>query len=284
MKNWNTLEADVNKIMNVHYTSGREGRSIDKIILHHNAGNLTVQDCWNVWQTRESSAHYQVQSDGLIGQLVWDDDTAWHAGEWEANLTSIGIEHADDCTSPWHISDAALVNGAHLVAALCLKYGLGRPQYGKNVFFHSDFTATSCPASIAGSQKDAYLQKAGEWYDSMTGTTTNKEEDMAMSYDDAKTFWGFCAPDSSGKPNNKQPYGNPYEALKRIQFLQPRVLKAQDSDSQWLFFPATGRVLECSDEEYQEIVQDYRNMGYPTFVTTVFHTDEQRRRFRDSLN
>ena len=169
MKNWDTLEADEDLILNTHYTPGRSGRKISKILVHHNAGNLSIAGCYSVWQTREASAHYQVQADGRIGQLVWDSDTAWHAGNWEANLTSIGIEHADISTNPWRVSDATLDNGAHLVAALCRYYGLGRPQWGVNVFPHSAFTGTACPASLYGSQKDAYMAKAQAWYDAMTG-------------------------------------------------------------------------------------------------------------------
>lgn len=217
MKDWQTLEADVDLIMDRHYTPGRQGRSIDKIVLHHNAGNLTVEGCHSVWQTREASAHYQVEESGRIGQLVWDADTAWHAGTWEANLTSIGIEHADCSTSPWMIGEATLDNGAHLTAALCRYYGLGRPEYGRNVFFHCDFQATSCPASIAGTQRDAYLSRAGQWYDAMTGNGTNptdEEEDMPTAREIAQEVWGFKANDSAGQPNNLQPNGNPYETLK----------------------------------------------------------------------
>lgn len=169
MKNWDSLEADINLILDKHFTGGRDGRKIDKVILHHNGGNLTGQGCYTVWQTREASAHYQVDSNGVVSQHVWDSDTAWHAGDWDANTTSIGIEHADVSTNPWKISDACLDNGAHLTAAVCKYYGLGRPTYGKNVFFHKDFSATECPASIAGSQRDAYLARAQEWYDKMTG-------------------------------------------------------------------------------------------------------------------
>lgn len=171
MKNWNTLEADIDLIMNKHYTPGRNGRKIDKVIIHHNAGNLTIRGCWDVWQTRQASAHYQVQSDGTIGQLVWDSDTAWHAGNWDANTTSIGIEHADATTNPWSVSQACLDNGAHLVAAICKYYKLGRPAWGKNVFGHSHFSVTECPASLAGSQHQAYMARAGYWYDQMSGTT-----------------------------------------------------------------------------------------------------------------
>lgn len=166
MKNWENIEADENLILTKHFTPGRAG-TINKIVLHHNAGNLTIRGCYNVWQDREASAHYQVQSDGRIGQLVWDKDTAWHAGDFNANATSIGIEHADCQARPWMISAACLENGAHLVAALCKYYKLGRPTWMKNVFPHSHFSATECPASIAGSQNAAYMKRAQEWYDAM---------------------------------------------------------------------------------------------------------------------
>ena len=164
MKNWNTIEADENRILDKHYTQGRNGRSIDKVIIHHNAGNLTIPGIYQVWQTRPASAHYQVDSNGRVGQLVWDADTAWHAGNWEANCTSIGIEHADISNNPWRISDACLDNGAHLTAAVCKYYGLGRPTWGHNVFGHKDFASTQCPASLADTQHAAYMARAQSWY------------------------------------------------------------------------------------------------------------------------
>lgn len=171
MKNWETLEADEELILTKHFTPGRAGK-IDKVVLHHNAGNLTIHGCYNVWQDREASAHYQVQSDGRIGQLVYDSNTAWHAGNFDANATSIGIEHADYQSNPWLISDACLENGAHLVAAICKYFKLGRPQWMKNVFPHSHFSATECPASIAGSQNAKYMKRAQEWYDAMMKGTS----------------------------------------------------------------------------------------------------------------
>lgn len=167
MKNWDTLDADVVKLLTKHYTPHAAGRKVNKIVVHYNAGNLTVEGCWNVWQTREASAHYQVESNGRIGQLVYDKDIAWHAGVWNVNETSIGIEHANQADGT--ITENCLDNGAHLVAALCKKYNLGRPQWLVNVFPHKHFKATSCPGQIYGSQKDAYIQRAQKWYDVMTG-------------------------------------------------------------------------------------------------------------------
>lgn len=167
------LKADVNKILSVHYTKGRAGNKINKIVVHYNAGNLTVEGCYNVWLTRAASAHYQVEESGRVGQLVWDSDMAWHAGNTNANLTSIGVEHANYPNGC--ISDKCLDTGAHLVAALCKYYGLGRPQWLKNVYPHHYFSATSCPGQIYGSQKNAYIQRAQYWYDIMTGAAEEEK-------------------------------------------------------------------------------------------------------------
>lgn len=131
MKSWENLEADENLILATHMTRGRQGCKVDKIVLHHNGGNLTGKGCYDVWQTREASAHYQVAADGRITQLVWDTDTAWHSGDWNANLTSIGVEHADISADPWMLSEATLDNGAHLVAALCKHYGPRTPAVAR---------------------------------------------------------------------------------------------------------------------------------------------------------
>lgn len=190
MKNWDTLEADVDLIMNKHFTTGR-AKKIDKVVLHHNAGRLTVQDCWDTWQTREASAHYQVQYDGVIGQLVHDRDTAWHAGP--ANAASIGIEHADDLLDPdWTISADTLENGAHLVAAVCRFYGLGRPAWQTNVFGHRDFMSTACPGALYTGQRDEYLKRAGEWYDQMSAAAPAPAVQPAPAT--AKPFQGLPVP------------------------------------------------------------------------------------------
>ena len=179
MRDWEALEADVVKLLNVHYTSGRSGRDVDFVVVHYNAGNLTIGGCWSVWQTREASAHYQVEDDGTIGQLVYDSNTAWHAGNWDANCRSIGVEHANEPDGT--ITEECLDNGAHLVAAICKHFGLGRPAWLKNVFPHKHFATTSCPGQIYGSQKQDYIERAQYWYDKMVG----KDVEEPGSYTDA---------------------------------------------------------------------------------------------------
>lgn len=181
MKDWKALEPDKYALVGGHrFTRGR-ARQIDRLVIHHNAGvRMTTEDCKRLWDTeREASAHYQVEEDGTIGQLVHDWDTAWHAANADINARSIGIEHANIGGPPrWQISDATIENGAHLVAALCHAYKLGRPQWGVNVFPHSQFTSTGCPwqLDVGGEDHDTYMNRAAYWYDQMTGAAPKKED------------------------------------------------------------------------------------------------------------
>ena len=170
MKDWHTVEPDLYRLMNKHFTRGRAG-SIKYIVRHHNAGaNLTTGDVWNIWQSREASAHYQIEVNGTIGQLVNDWDTAWHAASPAMNAASIGLEHANTAGPPgWPMSDATIDNGARLAAALCKAYNLGRPHYGGNIRDHSEFTATSCPYALGpgGPYHQRWMDEAGRFYDDL---------------------------------------------------------------------------------------------------------------------
>lgn len=173
MKDWKTLEPDRVKLMNKHYTPGRGGAKIECVVLHHNAGVLTIDQIWDVWQTRQASAHYQVQSDGKIGQLVWDRDTAWHAANAYTNQRSIGIEVSNSAgaSQDWPITDTAIREAARLTAAVCRYYKLGRPVSGDNIRFHREFTNTTCPYHLApgGKYHRQFIDEAQRFYDELGG-------------------------------------------------------------------------------------------------------------------
>ena len=188
MKNWDTLEADRVKLLNKHFTPGRGGKKIDKVVIHHNAGVLSIDQIWQVWQDRAASAHYQITTTGEIGQLVWDGSTAWHAANQHINQTSIGLEFSNraGANADWPIADKTIEEGAHLVAAICKYYKLGRPQAGKNVRFHREFTGTSCPYHLApgGKYHATLMGRAQYWYDQMTSKAPAKpsgQEGLSMS-------------------------------------------------------------------------------------------------------
>lgn len=179
MKNWLTLEPDRYKLMNKHYTPGRGGNNIECVVVHHNAGVLSIDQIWDVWQTRQASAHYQVQSDGQIGQLVNDWDTAWHAANQYTNQRSIGIEVSNSAgpNADWPITDTAIREAGRLIAAVCLNKNLGRPVSGGNVRYHREFTGTSCPYHLApgGKYNKTLIDEAQRFYDELAAGRVNPD-------------------------------------------------------------------------------------------------------------
>ncbi|AXQ65143.1 lysin A [Gordonia phage Schmidt] len=176
MPDYFKVEPDVTRLMNKHFTPGRGGRSIKYVVRHHNAGVNSIDSTWNTWQTREASAHYQIEPNGRVGQLVNDSDTAWANADTIANQESLTIEHSNSAgaAQDWPISDATIDAGAKWAAALCWYYKLGRPQYGKNIRDHRDFYATSCPYHLAngGKYHARYMRTAQDHYDWMAGGGT----------------------------------------------------------------------------------------------------------------
>lgn len=165
------VEPDYTRLMNKHYTRGRGGSRIEFITRHHNGGVSSTDGSWDTWQSREASAHYQIETTGRVGQLVNDGDTAWANGNASANARTIAIEHSNNGGADYAMNDATVVAGAKWAAALCWFYKLGRPQYGKNIRDHRDFYSTACPYHLAngGKYHARYMQVAQAHYDSMVG-------------------------------------------------------------------------------------------------------------------
>ena len=131
-----------------HYTGGRSGAKINKIVIHHAATtNFDVMP--GCWQTRQASAHYGIGKAGEIRAYVDEDNTAWHAGNWDANISSIGIEHTNSTGDPtWNVNQATIDASAKLCADIAKRRGLGQLAPYKNLYPHSQFSATACPGVL----------------------------------------------------------------------------------------------------------------------------------------
>ncbi|MBF0911180.1 MAG: N-acetylmuramoyl-L-alanine amidase [Atopobiaceae bacterium] len=178
------------------YDAGRGGHSVQYIVVHHEAAiGLTANSIAAMWSRMQSqSAHYSVDGDGVIAQHVYESDTAWACGNWTANQSSISIEHANNSTNPWTVSEATLESGAHLIAALLIKYNLGYPSWGGNVRPHSQIVATACPGELAHSQNAHYMERVCYWYEVMTGSRSTSEVGW---HTDGKGSWWYQTGESS---------------------------------------------------------------------------------------
>jgi uncharacterized protein (TIGR03382 family) len=98
----------------------RSGSAITYVVIHVMQGSYSGSISWFQNCAAESSAHYMLRSsDGEVTQMVWEEDVAWHAGNWSYNLASVGIEHEGyiDAPSTW-FTDAMYRSSADLVSSI----------------------------------------------------------------------------------------------------------------------------------------------------------------------
>lgn len=110
---------------------------INKVIIHTTEGSYSSAINWFQNPAAQASAHYVIRSsDGQTTQCVSHLNIAWHAGNWEYNQTSIGIEHeAYINESKWY-TDAMYKASAKLVNAICKQYGI--PMDRSHILGHSE--------------------------------------------------------------------------------------------------------------------------------------------------
>lgn len=146
------------KWLSPNHTIGRDGATIDKIVLHH-AATTSFAGIGATFQNRNiaTSAHYGV-SPGQVCQYVEPQNTAWAVGNWEQNKRSISIEFVNSSGAPsWDIADATLETGAELVANIAKYLGWKGLGVGSNVFYHSDFFPTACPGVLKSTPRGQYV-------------------------------------------------------------------------------------------------------------------------------
>ena len=146
-----------------HKSAGRGGKKIDKIFVHHMAGNLTVQQCGNVFRSAQASAHYGVNGKN-VGCYVDEKDTAWHCGNFKYNQRSIGIELANDrgASGNWHVSDKTIETAIALIADICKRNDIKELKYtgdlSGNLCMHCWVCSTACPGPYL-KKKFSYIAK-----------------------------------------------------------------------------------------------------------------------------
>ena len=155
-------------------TSPRYG-TIKNIVIHHMAGNLSVETCGNVFAptSRQASSNYGIGSDGRIGMYVEERDRAWTTGN-QIDHSSVTIEVADDkIGNGWHSSDKAMSALVNLCADICKRNGIKSLNYtgnkSGNLLMHKWYQATDCPG--------AYLESKFSWIASEVNKKLNGQTD-----------------------------------------------------------------------------------------------------------
>lgn len=136
--------------------------AIDKITIHHMAGNMSVERLGELWANtgREASSNYGIGSDGRVGMYVEEKNRSWCSSSGPNDHRAVTIEVANDGGEPdWHVSDKALATLVDLCTDICRRNGIYRLNFtgdaSGNLTQHNYFTATACPGP--------YLKSKFQW-------------------------------------------------------------------------------------------------------------------------
>lgn len=132
---------------------------IDRITIHHMAGNLSVETCGNVFapSSRQASSNYGVDSQGRVGLYVDEKDRSWCSSSSANDNRAVTIEVADNkIGNGWGCSNAAMAKLILLCADICRRNGIPKLVYtgntNGNLTLHKFFANTDCPGAYLESQ------------------------------------------------------------------------------------------------------------------------------------
>lgn len=122
---------------------------IDMIVIHDIEGSYG--SAIQMFQTPNfaASAHYVVSYGGAVTQMVREKDIAWHAGNWDYNTRSIGIEHEGFAWTPGLYTTAEYNASAQIAASICSRWGV--PLDRNHVIGHNEVPDPNNPSLFGGS-------------------------------------------------------------------------------------------------------------------------------------
>ena len=129
---WATAALAEESVPGVPFRAGRHFtpssyRTIRYVVIHTIEGTAQGAIAWFRNPSSEVSAHYIVDRAGRLFQCVREKEIAWHAGNWNYNRHSIGIEHEGYADrNQW--TEAQYEASARLTRAICDRYGIPKDR------------------------------------------------------------------------------------------------------------------------------------------------------------
>ena len=133
-------------------------KEITDIVIHHMAGNLTVEACGALFADpkRQASANYGIGSDGRIACYVEEENRAYTTANAGIDHRAITIEVANCGGAPnWPVSDEALEATIALCVDICKRRGFKLNYTGDksgNLHMHRWYKNTLCPGPYLASK------------------------------------------------------------------------------------------------------------------------------------
>ena len=210
---------------------------IDRITIHHMAGNLTVEQCGNVFapSSRQASANYGIGNDGRVGMYVEEKDRSWCSSNSINDHRAVTIEVANSATGePWPVSDKALNKLVDLCVDICKRNGIPKLVYtgdtSGNLTMHRWFAPTGCPGTYLASKFPWIAEQVNKRLNGNQSSGNNQSASgelyrIRKSWSDAKSQIGAYRNLESAKKECKEGYSVYNEAGNVVYSNKPEVSK-----------------------------------------------------------
>lgn len=178
-------------------------KKISKITIHHMAGNLSIEQCGNVFApaSRKASSNYGIGSDGRIGLYVDENNRAWTSSNASNDNMAVTIEVANDVVGGnWHVSDKALASLIDLCVDICKRNGIDKLNFtgdkNGNLTMHKYFAATACPGAYLESKFPYIASEVNKRLGAKKGSTLDDDLDILVKNGVMNTsaYWKAKAP------------------------------------------------------------------------------------------
>lgn len=96
--------------------------AIKKITIHHMEGDCSIEECGEIFASREreASSNYGIGTDGRIALYVDEGDRSWASSSPENDNMAVTIEVANDTLAPtWTVSNRAMESLIRLCVDIC---------------------------------------------------------------------------------------------------------------------------------------------------------------------
>lgn len=209
-------------------------RKIDRITIHHMAGNLTVEQCGNVFapSSRQASANYGIGNDGRVGMYVEEKDRSWCSSNSANDHRAVTIEVANSATGePWPVSDKALNKLVDLCVDICKRNGIPKLVYtgdtSGNLTMHRWFAPTGCPGTYLASKFPWIAEQVNKRLNGNQSSGNNQSASRELyrirkSWSDAKSQIGAYKNLESAKKECKEGYSVYDEAGNTVYSNKPK--------------------------------------------------------------
>ena len=187
-------------------------KKITKIVIHHMAGNLSVETCGAVFakKSREASSNYGIDSNGKVGMYVEEKNRSWCTSNREIDHEAITIEVANSKTGgKWPVSSKAMKKLIELCTDICKRNNIEEIVYtgdkSGNLHMHCWYANTSCPGPYLKSKFPYIAKQVNKKLKAKTTNKTTKTSDTVTTGTKLKLNKAslYAASDSKAKAATK---------------------------------------------------------------------------------